>query len=269
MDHFEMDGARIEYQVQGKGEPVLLIPPSLNADGLGRPLLAQPELASRYQLIHYHRRGYAGSTLGFEPLTAPFQARDAAALLRHLGVGTAHIVGHSFGGTIALQLACDSPELVHSLALLEPALRMVPDGGIHLGRLFAPVMEAYRSGDKLRSIELFGNAVYGPDWQPVVEKTVPGTFEQAVRDVDTFIQEAPAIQEWQFGSREAATICQPVLSVLGVAGNPFMKAGRSLLHSWFPQVEDLDVPATHLLQMKTPEFVAHGLAEFFSRHPIV
>ncbi len=69
MERLEVDGALIEYEVHGNGEPVLLIPLSIIIDGLGCPLLAEPELASRYRLIHYHRRGYMGSTLGSEPLT--------------------------------------------------------------------------------------------------------------------------------------------------------------------------------------------------------
>src|SRR5512135_1487030 len=118
MEHLKIDDAMIEYQVQGHGEPVLLIHPSLIADGLDRPLLAQPELASRYQFIHYHRRGWMGSTLGPEPLTIACLASDAVMLLRYLGVSTAHVVGHSIGGLIALQLALDAPKLVYSLALL-------------------------------------------------------------------------------------------------------------------------------------------------------
>jgi len=101
MERLGVGGAVIEYEVHGKGEPVLLIPLSIVGDGLGCPLLAEPELASRYRLIHYHRRGYMGSTLGSEPLTASRQARDTAALLKHLGVASAHIAGHSFGGLIA------------------------------------------------------------------------------------------------------------------------------------------------------------------------
>src|SRR5512143_254916 len=102
MERVQVDGAMIEYEVRGSGEPVLLIHLSVLADGLARPLFAEPELTSRYQLIHYHRRGYMGSTRGTEPLTIARQASDAAALLRHLGVRSAHVVGHSFVGTIAL-----------------------------------------------------------------------------------------------------------------------------------------------------------------------
>jgi 3-oxoadipate enol-lactonase len=269
MEHLKIDDAMIEYQVQGHGEPVLLIPPSLTADGLGLPLLGQPELASRYQLIHYHRRGYMGSTLGAGPLTTTRQAADAAALLRHLGVSTAHVAGHSYGGQIALQLALDAPELVHSLALLEPPLRMVPSGQADLGRVFGPMLDAYRTGNKRAAVVFFSEAVFGPNWQAIVERAIPGGAEQAVKNVDTFIQELPAIRDWQFGPEQAAVIHQPVLSVLGVNSRQFMKEGRQLIHAWFPQAEDYDVPTTHLLQMQEPEAVAHGLAEFFARHPIM
>ncbi len=268
MERVEIDRAMIEYQVQGTGEPVLLIPVSVIADGLGLPLLAQPALASRYQLIHYHRRGYMGSTLGPEPLSMARQAGDAAALLRHLGVKSAHVAGHSLGAGIALQLAVDAPDLVHSLALLEPALRMVPNGKADLERTLLPVLNAYGSGDKRAAVELFGDTVFGPNWQMIVEQAIPGGVEQAVRDVDTFMQELPAVQSWQFGPAQAVMIHQPVLSVLGVRSPEFAKKGRRLLHVWFPQAEDLDVPTTHLLQMQDPQGVAHGLGEFFSRHPM-
>ncbi len=269
MEHLQVDSAVIEYQVQGKGEPVLLIPLSLVGDGLGRPLLGQPELVSRYQLIHYHRRGYMGSLRGTEPLTASRQAGDAAALLRHLGVKAAHTAGHSFGALIALQLAIDAPELVHSLALLEPPLRMVPSAKASFERNVLPMMNAYHAGDKRKAVEVFSDAIFGPNWQTIVEQAVPGGVEQAVRDVDTFIQEQAAFQEWQIGLGEAAAVTQPVLSVLGAArSNPYMQEVRSLLHSWFPQTEDCDAPTTHLLQMQDPKAVARGLAGFFSRHPM-
>ncbi len=117
MERLQVENAVIEYQVRGSGEPVLLLHLSVIADGLAYPLFGQPELVAQYQFILYHRRGYAGSTLGSEPLTLARQAADAAALLRHLGIRRAHVAGHSFGGLIALQLALAEPDLVHSLAL--------------------------------------------------------------------------------------------------------------------------------------------------------
>ena len=77
------------------------------------------------------------------------------------------------------------------------------------------------------------------------------------------------IGEYQFGPKEAAAIHQPVLSVLGINSRQIMKEGRQLLHSWFPQTEDLDANSTHLLQMQDPKGIARGLAEFLARHPIM
>src|SRR5262249_1671166 len=158
------------------------------------PLLAQPELAAHYQLIHYHRRGYLGSSRGSKPLTAAGQAGDAAALLRHLGVTRAHIAGHSFGAMIALQLALYAPALVPSLALLEPPIRTVPSAKVAFERNVLPMLNAYRAGDKQQAVEIFSTAVFGPNWQAVVERAVPGGVAQALRDVDTFAQEMAAFQ---------------------------------------------------------------------------
>jgi pimeloyl-ACP methyl ester carboxylesterase len=268
MERLEVEGAVIEYEVHGNGEPVLLLHLGLVADGLARPLLAQPELASRYQLVHYHRRGYMGSTLGHEPLTMDRQTRDVIALLRHLGVRRAHVAGHSSGGGIALQLAIDAPELVHSLVLMEPALAMDPARKADLQRFLLPMMNVYRSGNKREAAQVFCDAVFGPNWQPIIGQAVPGSFEQAVKDLDTFIKELSAFQEWQFGSTEAAAISQPVLSVLGMRSSPFMTKGRELIHSWFPQTEDFNAQTTHLLELQDPQGVAHGLTEFSHRHPM-
>ena len=269
MESLPIEDARIEYEVRGQGEPVLLIHLSVVADGLADPLFARQEIAARYQLIHFHRRGYGKSTLGTVPLTVTREAADAAALLRHLGIQRAHVAGHSFGGQIALQLAVDAPALVHSLALLEPSLPAVPGGQAQLQQLFAPMMEAYRVGNKRKALETLSDRIFGPGWQAAVERAVPGGVEQAVKDFDTFIKEQAPIQEWQFGSMQAAVVAQPVLSVLGVLHtSPFMKAGRALLHDWFLQTEDCDIESTHLLQMQDPVGVASGLVKFFSRHPI-
>jgi pimeloyl-ACP methyl ester carboxylesterase len=125
MDRARIDGRELAYEVGGAGEPVVLVHGSHIADAFA-PLLAEPLLTDRYQLILYHRRGFADSTHPEGPLSIMQQAADCRALMQYLGVPCAHIVGHSYGGAIALQLALDAPVAVHSLALLEPALLMVP-----------------------------------------------------------------------------------------------------------------------------------------------
>ena len=73
------------------------------------PLLPEPALADRYQLIRYHKRGWVGSTHTPPPVTFADHAADAAALLEHLGMRRAHVAGHSTGASIGAQLGARPP----------------------------------------------------------------------------------------------------------------------------------------------------------------
>src|SRR3989304_10501872 len=92
MEQAVVGGITLEYEVSGTGEPVVLIHGALIADTF-RPLLVESSLASRYQLISYHRRGYVGSSHTLGPVSVAQQATDCRALLRHLDVERAHVVG--------------------------------------------------------------------------------------------------------------------------------------------------------------------------------
>jgi pimeloyl-ACP methyl ester carboxylesterase len=268
MSHIQVDDVELEYEVRGVGEPVLLVPLSVFIDGLARPLFGQPRLCSNHRLIHYHRRGWSGSSRGHGPLSVARQAADAAALLKGLRIERAHVVGHSYGGVIALQLALDEPELVGTVALLEPALRAGPEGRAHLERTIGPARARYGEGDKRAFVTVFIDGVFGPGWEPTVERALPGAIEQAVADADTFFEEQPALLQWNFGPEQAAAITQPVLSVLGSRSAAIFREGRTVLHSWLAQTEDLDVDASHMLQIEDPAAIAAGLAGFWNRHPL-
>ena len=78
----------------------------------------QVEALSRsLQVIVHDPRGCGRSTLVKGVYTIDQMANDVAALLQHLGVGSAHIIGHSMGGRIGLSLALNFPGIVKSLAL--------------------------------------------------------------------------------------------------------------------------------------------------------
>ena len=111
-----LDGVELEYEVRGSGEPVLLVHAGAFADWFA-PLVAEPSLASRYALINYHRVGYGGSARPDGPISIVDQAAHCRMLLGRLGVERAHVVGHSSGANIALQLALDAPGSVRSLTL--------------------------------------------------------------------------------------------------------------------------------------------------------
>jgi pimeloyl-ACP methyl ester carboxylesterase len=263
-----VNGVELEYDVTGQGEPVLLISPVL-ADGF-LPLLSASSLAHRYQLITYHKRGWLGSTHTPPPVSIADHAADAAALLAHLGVSRAHIVGHSSGAAVAVQLALLRPEIVHTLGLLELSLLSAPAAAGFLQKA-GPAFEAYAAGRHETALAAFMCAVSGLDWdacRAVLDSRVPGAVTAAIGDAETFFGvELPALGAWTFGAAEASGISQPVLSVLGAETEPLWVEIATLLRSWLPRVEDCTIEgAGHLLQIQRPDAVAQGLADFFGRH---
>ena len=272
MEKTKVNGVELEYEVKGWGEPVLLIGTDPIADSF-LPFLAEKALADRYRVIRYHQRGQVGSTHSPGPVSFAEHAADAAALLGHLGVRRAHLAGHSTGATIALQLAVDRPDIVHTLALLEPPLTGAPSAGAFFEKA-RPALAAYQAGDREGAMAAFLSVVGSLEWEScrtVIEKHVPGGVAQAMKDADTFFDSyLPALTAWAFGPEQAADISQPVLSVLGTETERWFVDGRELLHSWFPRVEDCTLEGVgHLLHMQCPQPVAQGVAEFFARHPMM
>jgi pimeloyl-ACP methyl ester carboxylesterase len=258
----------LEYEANGNGEVVLLIHGALVADAFV-PLMREAALADRYRLIRYRRRGYGGS----DPVSGAFsleqQAQDASALMKHLGVERAHVIGHSGGGAIAVQLAIEAPSLVHSLVVLEPAI-MPADAIAAFLEAAAPLLEAYRSGDVAKALDLWMSAVSAPDWRSAAAKTVPGGAEQAEKDAATFFEvELPTIREWVFDGDRLGHISQPVLYVMGSESGPRFEAAKQHFRTLIPHTEEVVVPGVnHLMQMRDPKRVAAPIAEFLSRQAL-
>ena len=268
MQSANVNGVELEYEVLGAGEPVLLID-MLLADCF-LPLLSEPVLADRYQLIRYHKRGWVGSTHTPAPVSIADHAADAAALLDHLGVRRAHIVGHSTGASIAVQVALDHPEAVHTLTLLEPTMLSVPSGEAFLEQA-GPAFEAYASGDHSGAFAMFVSVASGLDWttcRALLEERVPGVVTQSIKDADTFFGiELASLADWAFGVEQAATIHRPVLSVIGAETQPLWVEIAAFLRSSLPYVEECTIDGVgHLLQIQGPEPVARGIAEFLTRN---
>ncbi len=266
MERASVNGVELEYELKGSGEPVLLI----HGSHIGRsflPLLAQPSLTEKYTLIRYHRRGFLDSAPARGPVSIKDQAADARALLEHLHLSRAHIVGHSFGGAIALQLALDAPTHVHSLGLLEAPLTTVPRWKA-VRELNVATAERYRQGDWEAAADPF---LGSPAERAALARSVPGGLEQALRDLDTYFSvEAPAHEAWHFTDEEGKHITQPVLFMLGGESQEFYVQCHDQVQQWMPQTETVVLHgATHLLHMQQPAGAAALLLEFFARHPLV
>lgn len=266
MDQAKIDGVTLEYEMQGSGEPVVFIHGALMGDTYA-PLMDEPSLKG-FRLIRYHRRGFAGSSPAADGLSIAGQAADCLALMRALDAEPAHVVGHSSGGAIALQLALDAPKAVRSLTLLEPALLGVPSGPQFFEQATA-VLEVYGAGDKAAAVDAFLQAVCGKGYRDAVDRALPGAMTQAVADSDAFFGvEFPSIGEWTFTSEDAARIKQPVLAVLGANSEavwPGWAEGHQRLLKWLPQAKPFVLRnAAHLLQVENPSGMANGLAAFLN-----
>jgi pimeloyl-ACP methyl ester carboxylesterase len=270
MDRAPVNGIELEYEVRGGGEPVVLMHAGVCADFFA-PLLGQPALA-RYSVVRYHRAGYAGSGRLAGPVGFSEAAAHCRALMRHLGIERAHVVGHSSSASMALQLALDEPEAVQSLTLLDPARPAEPTP-VHLEMVrtvVASALERYGAGDKAGAVDTWMRGVCGAGYRAPLERALPLAFDQAVADADTFFgQELPAVLEWSFGRDEAARVTQPALAVVGENSHAVFRERHDLLVEWLPNVEAFELPkATHLLQVENPGGMAEALDAFLARHPM-
>jgi pimeloyl-ACP methyl ester carboxylesterase len=110
------DGVRLEYEVQGSGEPVLLV----QGLGYGRAGWgpARELLAQDFQVVSYDSRGFGESDIPPGPYSTPLLAGDAVAVLDAAGIESANVVGISLGGMIAQELALAHPDRVRKLVLV-------------------------------------------------------------------------------------------------------------------------------------------------------
>jgi pimeloyl-ACP methyl ester carboxylesterase len=111
MDSVQVGDGTLSAETRGSGEALLLVHGAMIADSYGL-MLDQGDLTGSFQVITFHRRGFGGSTAAVADHTIADEAADALAVLDHYGIDSAHVVGHSYGGAVALRLAIDAPDRV-------------------------------------------------------------------------------------------------------------------------------------------------------------
>ncbi|HEY0672556.1 MAG TPA: alpha/beta hydrolase [Longimicrobiales bacterium] len=265
-DRVEVRGGELEYRTTGRGEPVLLIHGSIFADVFS-PMLNDPVFRG-YRLITYNRRGFAGSSRVQAPFTIEQQAIDAIAVLDRLQVGRAHIVGASYGGAIALELARRYPHRVRTLTLMEAA---VPALGTVDPQMMQEVTAAYglyQQGDARGAVIRFVNLVVPGGWEAISTAGATAMQEQAVADAATFFEvELPALQLWKFSAQDAAQLTVPTLVMVGGESTTAQRATHKALLEAIPDAEEVVIfGAGHELQMKQPHAVAEGISTFLRKY---
>lgn len=266
-----VDAATIDYHDQGgDGAPLLLVHAGVFS-GWFEPLAADPALDG-FRIIRIVRAGYSCGPAPTRHLSIADHAAHCAALLDALDVDHAHIVGHSSGSAIGLQLTLDRPDLVSSLILSEPPLLddvVAPEDLDFVRTTIRPAIgaavAAAARGDVATAFQGFMTALCGPDYATVLETALgpdgPSHAEQQSRFF--FGDELPAAQSWRFDTPAAQNLRHPVLLVQGGASPPHVHRLITHLAAMIPTARTATIDNdNHLLPLRNPAALARLIAEF-------
>ena len=116
----DVDGQHIFYSVHGAGKPLLLLHGGIDPDSFGSNLA---ELAKGRRVIAPHLQAHGRTPDTDRPLRSETMGDDIAALIGHLNLGKADVMGYSLGSGVALQTAIRHPHVVDRLVLVSAAMR--------------------------------------------------------------------------------------------------------------------------------------------------
>ncbi|HEU5057613.1 MAG TPA: alpha/beta hydrolase [Kofleriaceae bacterium] len=216
---------------RGVGRPALLVHGA--AADLATWTLQLHGLDDSFTLVAYDRRVGQG-------ITTEDHADDAAALLaREFGGAPALVIGSSYGGVIALELACRAPDRVAALVLCEPPLppgelvAPAPFGyGCHFDRLTATA-GGERAGEMfLRSV--LGDAGFA---------AIPGRYRRDLCAMWPQIRsDMYSLGSYRVDHRRLAGVAQPVLLLAGDRSPPFLATCLDALAAILPGARRAVIP---------------------------
>ena len=140
-------------QTSGEGPPVILLHSSGSSGRQWDTLVGTLQSRFRLQAVDFHGHGNTPAWPGGRPLTLDDEAALVAPLLGSSSAGV-HLVGHSYGGGVALKLAQLYPRRVRSVAVYEPVLfRLLFD----YNPMQAPAREVLATAARIRISLLVGH----------------------------------------------------------------------------------------------------------------
>jgi pimeloyl-ACP methyl ester carboxylesterase len=195
-------GLRIDYEDEGEGRPVVLVHSSVSGNRQWRALTEA--LRDRYRVLALNLYGYGKTTPwpGVEPQSLAAQAALILAVCDELGEPV-QLVGHSFGGSVALKAALLLDGRVDGLVLLEPnPFHLLEQGGraeawLETQRLRTDVQDCIASNDWMGASERFADYWLGDGaWRAMPDRRRTA-FAEAL---------APNVHEWQAVMNEPTAI---------------------------------------------------------------
>lgn len=175
-----VNGLDMYYEEHGSGRPLVLLHGNLSTIEVDFGGMI-PALAADRRVIGVEQQAHGHTGDIDRPLSTSTWADDTAALLAHLGIADADILGYSTGSAVALQLGIEHPELVRRLVLLSPAYRA---DGLHPGILdgIQDLQPEHLAGTPFE--EAYARVAPRPeDWPVLISK---------IKEMDQEVMEWPA-----------------------------------------------------------------------------
>ena len=123
MPHIKINDIQIYYEIQGQGEPLVLIMGlAIDISELD-PIIRW--LAEKYKVLAFDNRGAGRTDKPDAPYSIEMMAKDTYELMQSLGIRSANLLGISMGGRIALALALQHPQSVKKLVLVSTSARTI------------------------------------------------------------------------------------------------------------------------------------------------
>jgi len=249
MPEVPVNGVRLYYEEHGQGDPILCIHGTSSSAMVWRPA-AIDELATLGRVICYDRRGCTRSERPAPYETSVAQhAEDAMGLLQALDAVPAVLIGRSYGGETAVELALRHPRTVRALVLLEAALLTLDkEAMVWAGELRAAV-EAAAARDVSSVAETFLRRVLSDEqWE---------SFRDPVRQM--FVDNSPAILAefrgpWlEATEADLARIQVPTLLVAGEASPPAFRRVTERMAASIPDSRTVLVGGGHFIDPGEPD----------------
>lgn len=254
----------LAHDVEGAGPPVLLVHAGVADRRMWDPLL--PALGHTFTVVRADLRGFGETPLPGEEYA---DADDLDRLLDHLGITEAAVVGSSFGGRVALELATRHPGRVQSLVLLCTAYR-----GIEVddpeGDAFDDEEERLlEAGDVEAATDLNVRTWLGPDATQEARELVR-TMQRRAFEVQLAADELDPAPRPERVDVDPAAIAVPTTLVSGAHDLPTFGAIAATLAEQVPGAEHVELPwAGHLPSLERPDAVLALLLDVLRDDPEV
>jgi len=265
-----VNGVHLAYEIHGTGEiPLVLVHGGFESRRAWD--LVVPHLADSFHFLTYDQRGYGESERPSGEVGIREHVADLAALIAHLALGPAWVVGQSTGCNIVLRLANERPDLLRGIIAHEPTLpSLLADDPTTapliegFPQLLTAVSEQLASGDHAGAAEQFVEKALGeglwakfPPWfrQMVIENT-PASLDEG-NDPEGFAFDL----EWIRG------FTHPALFTLGDQTAPMFPPIITKLAEAMPSAEVQEfIGAGHPIMVEQPEDFAKAINAFVRRH---